>query len=109
MLFGKTKYVSSASLSVLAWRKFRKNKQGFYSLVFVLITIIIALLGYLITPDSTPSANDQHLELALKKPGFAVEMIPVKKEAEQSSTSLFAKMLWGAKNNVTWKIGRAHV
>ena len=102
MLIRKTKYVSSASLSVLAWRKFKKNKQGFYSLVFVGITIVVALSGYLITPDSTPSANDQHLELGLKKPGFSVTMVPLKKDLEHSSVSLFSKMLWGAKNSVTY-------
>jgi len=102
LLFGKTKYVSSASLSVLAWRKFKKNKQGVWSLAFVVLTIIIAILGYLVTPDSTPSANDQHLELALKKPGFSVTMIPVKKENPPASSSIFTKMLWGQKNRVTF-------
>ena len=40
------------------------------SLVFIGLVFLIALLGYLITPDPTPFANDQHLELGLKKPGF---------------------------------------
>jgi peptide/nickel transport system permease protein len=102
LLHVKPKYVSSASLSVLAWRKFKKNKQGFYSLVFVCITIIIALLGYLITPDSTPSANDQYLELGLKKPGFSVIFIPVKKEQKQPTVPFLTRMLWGAKSTVSY-------
>jgi ABC-type dipeptide/oligopeptide/nickel transport system permease subunit len=101
LLFRKTTYHSSSSLSVLAWRKFRKNKQGYYSLVFVCITVVVALLGYLITPDSTPSANDQYLELGLKKPGFSVSMVPVKKEQE-STSSVISKMVWGEKNNFTY-------
>lgn len=102
LLFGKTTYLSSTSLSVLAWRKFKKNKLGFYSLVFVGITFLIALLGYLITPDSTPCVNDQYLELGLKKPGFSVLMLPVKKGTEIQSSSIFTKLLWGVKNSVIY-------
>jgi ABC-type dipeptide/oligopeptide/nickel transport system permease subunit len=102
LLFRKNQYLSSESLSLLAWRKFRKDRQGFYSLVFVCFIAIIALLGYLISPDSTPYANDQYLELGLKKPGFSVLMIPVEKGETQSSVSLFTKMLNGEKNNFSF-------
>ena len=66
VLFRKTNYIASSSLSVLAWRKFKKNRLGFGSLVFICAVTIIALLGYLITPDSTPYANDQCLELGIR-------------------------------------------
>jgi ABC-type dipeptide/oligopeptide/nickel transport system permease subunit len=102
VLFRKTKYLSSASLSVLAWRKFTKNKTGFYSLVFVGGTFLIAVLGYLITPDSTPFANDQHLELGLKKPGFSVLMLPVKKINGTDQVTVITKMFRGAKNEVDY-------
>jgi peptide/nickel transport system permease protein len=79
LLFKKKVYVSSASLSTLAWRRFRKNLPGIGSLVFICIVLLIALLGYLITPDPTPFANDQHLELGLKKPGYKTGFILVPK------------------------------
>ena len=56
-------------------RNGRKKVSGFScfgSLIFIGITVLIALLGYLISPDATPFANDQYLELGLKKPGFSV-------------------------------------
>ena len=45
----------------------------------ILAAILISILGYLITPDSSPYANDQHLEIAAKKPGFQVTMISIRK------------------------------
>jgi peptide/nickel transport system permease protein len=41
---------------------------------------IIAILGYLITPDKSPFANQQYLELAVKKPGFRVTMAEIRRE-----------------------------
>jgi ABC-type dipeptide/oligopeptide/nickel transport system permease subunit len=101
LLIGKAKYISSSSLSALAWRKFKKNKQGMYSLLFVGIIALIAILGYLITPDSSPYANDQHLEIGLKKPGFQVLLIPVRKKHQNPPVTLLSKMFYGAKLNFT--------
>jgi peptide/nickel transport system permease protein len=42
------------------------------ALLFILLTLIVGVLGYLIVPDKTPFANDQALELATKKPGFEI-------------------------------------
>lgn len=67
--------VSSASLNAIAWTKFRRNILGFGSLCFIAVVTLIASLGYLITPDKTPFANDQYLELGLRKPGFSVLML----------------------------------
>ncbi|TSA24398.1 MAG: ABC transporter permease [Bacteroidetes bacterium] len=95
MLFRKTTYVSSSSLSALAWKKFRKDKLGFGSLTFIGIVFLIALLGYLITPDPTPFANDQCLEMGLKKPGYTATFILVPKEPPVKRTNLFHRMIWG--------------
>jgi peptide/nickel transport system permease protein len=43
---------------------------GYFGLVFVGLCAIVAILGYLITPDDSNSCNEMHLELALKKPGY---------------------------------------
>ncbi|MEI7982475.1 MAG: ABC transporter permease, partial [Bacteroidota bacterium] len=80
MFFKRQNISISGSLSSLAWKKFKKNKIGMGSLLFIGAAMIIALLGYLITSDSTPYANDQYLELGLKKPGFTVEFLPVTKK-----------------------------
>lgn len=99
MNFRKKTYQPSRSPGKLAWKRFRKNKAGIIPLSVILLTIIIALLGYLITPDPTPFANNQQLDISMQKPGFAVAMLNVRKNEPEIHTSLLRKMLTGAKSN----------
>lgn len=57
------------------WKKLIRNKLALFGAFFIALLSIVALLGYWITPDSSPDANEIHLELALQKPGFKVEML----------------------------------
>lgn len=103
LLFFKRHDISiSGSLSSLAWKKFKKNKIGSGSLLFIGFATLIAILGYLITPDSTPYANDQYLELGLKKPGFTVEFLPIKKTGTDLKTNPIRFMLVGKENTFTF-------
>jgi peptide/nickel transport system permease protein len=99
MFFRKKKYVASGSLSRLAWLRFLKNKTGVAALIIIILTIIVAILGYLITPDSTPYANTHILEIGTQKPGFTVNMLQVRKNEPFVTTPLFKKMLYGAPAN----------
>jgi peptide/nickel transport system permease protein len=96
MLFKKKEYIPGKSLSAHAWRQFKRNRLSFSALVFVILILLIAVLGYLVTPDPSPMANAQHLELARQKPGFRVEMIRLKRDANMNSRSFFGKMLFGS-------------
>ncbi len=100
MFFRKSQYIASGSLSALAWKKFKKNRLGLGSLLFIGFTILVALLGYLITPDSTPYANDQYLELGTKPPGFTVTMLNVKRSDTEES-GFITTMLFGRKKEYT--------
>ena len=72
-LFSKFKFhnskLESGSLDRMAWRRFRRNPLSMASLVIIGLFAIVAMLGYLITPDHTPYCNQQYLELATLKPG----------------------------------------
>ena len=67
MLFKKkhTDYTSE-SLSVQTWRRFKRNKLAMFGLLLIVIATTISILGFLITPDSSPYANDQKPELHIK-------------------------------------------
>ncbi len=95
-IFKKKKYQSSGSLSSLAMRRFKRNKLAMGALLFILFTTLVAILGYLITPDSTPFANNQSLELATKKPGFSVLILNRRLNKPKNDISIFHKMLYGA-------------
>ena len=62
---------------------------------WILLSALAATLGYLITPDSTPFANHQQLEVAAHPPGSQVEMLFVKKNAHIPSRTIFHTMIYG--------------
>lgn len=94
-LFRKKKYKSSGSLSQLALRRFKRNKLAMGSLLFILLVSLFGILGYLITPDDSPFANNQTLEIATKKPGFDVLMLNRTLNKAQKEITWFHKMLYG--------------
>ncbi len=99
MFYRKKKYIASASLSSIARKRFLKNKLSLCSLIVIALFALIAILGYLITPDQTPFSNEQYLELTTKKPGFNIQMLRVKKNEKEESTNFFYKMLYGKKSS----------
>jgi peptide/nickel transport system permease protein len=93
--------VSSNSLSRQTWKRLKKDKTATGSLIFLLLAVLIALAGYLITPDSTPYANTQLPEIAASKPGFSVMVLQLTKNEESPSVNIFSRMLFGAKSACT--------
>ena len=85
----------STSLSGMAWRRFRSNGLSVASLVVIGIFVVMALLGYLITPDSTPYCNQQYLELATLKPFTKVDFTYIDEGLPQPRQGLLRKMLFG--------------
>ncbi len=98
IIFRKNKYISSASLSALAWKRFKRNKSSLFFLFFIGFSILVAIFGYLISPDSTPYANEQFLELSTKKPGFTVKMLKVHKNEIIPNNNFFNKLINGRKS-----------
>ena len=70
-------------------------------LVIIFISCVISILGYLITPDHTPYANDQKPELHIKEPGFHSRFLLVKKNEVYQEPSLLDKMLFGVYDDKT--------
>lgn len=91
----KPKEYQSVSLSALTWKRFKREWEGMISLGFVALVILVAILGYVITPDSTPHCNHQQLEIALRKPGFSVDMLQVKQGYDVPKVNFFQKLLNG--------------
>ncbi|MDX2247128.1 MAG: ABC transporter permease [Bacteroidia bacterium] len=61
----------------IAWKKFRSNIPAVVGSVYFLLVIVVALLGYVISPDNTSNANLQILELAKKPPGTSAWVLAV--------------------------------
>lgn len=64
-------------------------------LVFITITLLVAILGYLIMPDNTPQANNMTIQLSIKKPGAKFMMLLMRKSEQVDTISFFNRMLFG--------------
>ena len=99
LFYRKIKDYSSGSLSRETWRKLSGNKLAFAAILYIALSSIVAVLGYLVTPDSTPMANRQFVELGAKKPGFSVKMFRIQKEELVSKEGLLHMMLYGIRDD----------
>ncbi|MFD0751065.1 ABC transporter permease [Mucilaginibacter calamicampi] len=77
------------------WKAFKRNKFAVTGLAFIVIISVMATLGYLIMPDDTPLANNQSIQLSLKKPGSAFTMLRIKKPEYVDTVSFFTKIAHG--------------
>ncbi len=91
---------SSNSLTILALRKFKKNTIGVLSFWFIVICGFVAVFSYGIAPDNSSNANQMHLEIHSKKPGFEVLILTIPSQKEISQ-SFFNKLAYGKKNVAT--------
>lgn len=66
-------------------RKLMKQKSALISVAFIFILFIVSVFGYYIAADSTPFANEQHLELAFSEPGKRVSFLNVPNGSPSSS------------------------
>ncbi len=82
-------------LSDIEWKRFKRNPLSVIGLAIIFLATIISILGYTITPDPTPYANDQKPELHTKPPGFTIRMLKVKKNDYIPHTNFIEKMLFG--------------
>ena len=55
------------------------NIPGFFALIIITLTIFIAVFAYYLAPDSSPYANEMHLELSLLEPQTEVTFIKLRK------------------------------
>jgi peptide/nickel transport system permease protein len=76
-----------------ALHAFKRNKFAMAGLAFIAISVLIALLGYLVMPDSTPQANEMTLQISLKKPGSSFTMLRIRKDNPVDTVNIFRK-LW---------------
>lgn len=67
----------------------------------IVLATLVAALGYLITPDSSPFANEQHLEIAACKPGFRVQVLYIRKNEPSIDCNLIKRLAYGCSPEYT--------
>ncbi|MDA9343599.1 ABC transporter permease [Algibacter sp.] len=90
----------SNSLKQLALQKFKKNFWGVFSFYFIVLVGLVSVFAYVFAPDDSQYANQMHLAIHSKRPGFKVTMltIPSKIKVNQSG---FDRLFFGKKNTDT--------
>ncbi len=86
------------SLSQLAFQKFKKNKTGVFSLFFIFLCGCIAIFCYALAPDNTNAANQMHLEIHSKSPGFSIDILKVPNDTSMKQ-SWFSILSEGRKSS----------
>jgi ABC-type dipeptide/oligopeptide/nickel transport system permease subunit len=90
----------SNSLKQLALQKFKKDFWGVFSFYFIVLVGLVSVFAYVFAPDDSQYANQMHLAIHSKRPGFKVTMltIPSKIKVNQSG---FDRLFFGKKNTDT--------
>jgi len=76
------------SFTKIFWKKLRRNKGAVFGLVIIVLSLLMALLAYVIAPDSTPDANRIIVEIAAKKPGYKQQFIKIEQDKQTNSLAI---------------------
>lgn len=90
----------SNSLTSLALQKFKKNFWGVFSLWLIACIGLVSVFAYVFAPDASKNANQMHLSIHSKSPGFEVLMLTIPSNIE-SEQSFLSKLFFGSENTDT--------
>ncbi len=82
-------------------RRLGQNKPAMFGLFIIVVSGIIALLGYLILPDATTNANNSIVQLQKQPPGFSVMVLKLPLGEKKKSPNILEKMLFGKEQDFT--------
>lgn len=89
---------NNQSYSHAAWKRLKKNKGAMFGLVIIIISLLVAVFAYFLSPDPSPNANRIILETGGNRPGFSQQFLLLKKE-KTVQTPGFLKQLIGGKED----------
>lgn len=88
------------SLTSLALQKFKKNFWGVFSLGIICCIGLISIFAYVLAPDASKHANQMHLSIHSKSPGFEVQMLTIPSGVE-SDQNVLSSLFFGKENTDT--------
>lgn len=84
----------------MALQKFKKNFWGVFSFYFILFVGVVSVFAYVFAPDNSRHANQMHVSIHSKAPGFSVEMLVLPSQIKNEQ-GFFDKLFFGNINTVT--------
>ena len=73
---------------------------NFFSCCFIILVGLISVFAYGFAPDNSQYANQMHLVIHSKKPGFSVTMLTIPSQLESNQRG-FDKLFFGNENSAT--------
>ena len=80
-------------------QKLKGNVPAMLGLVFIVVSLLVSILGYLIMPDQTPDANDGAVQIQKLPPGTKVTFLKIRKNRMIERNSLVRKAIYGQERN----------
>ena len=90
---------TSSSLTHLALQKFKKNFWGVFSFWFIVFVGLISVFAYVIAPDNSQHANQMHISIHSKKPGFKVTLLSIP-SSQWNEQKWLDKVFFGVINEI---------
>ena len=91
-MFNRRKGLSPGKI---IWSRFRKNPLSLSGMVIICIAFLVSVFAYLISPDHSPNANTQILEIATERPGFSATFLRVRYNRPASTTGWLKEIFQG--------------
>ena len=88
------------SLTSFALQKLKQNFWGVFSLALIIAIGVIAIFAYVVAPDASKNANQMHLAIHSKPPGFKVTMLTIPSE-NRVKQGFLNKLFFGNVNSST--------
>ncbi len=80
------------------FKKLLHNKGAAFGLILIILSLLLAVFGYFLVPDSSPNANRMIPEIGSKKPGYQVQLLRIHREKTGNPASFFSKLLNGVED-----------
>jgi len=77
-------------------RRFSEDHIGLFSIFYIVVMIFVAVFAYWIAPDSSSNANQMHLSIHSKPPGFStqIEILPNPNADQGTEEIAINRLLW---------------
>jgi len=77
-------------------RRFSEDRIGLFSVFYIVVMIFVAVFAYWIAPDSSSNANQMHLSIHSKPPGFSTQILILPNpNADQGTEEIVInRLLW---------------
>lgn len=77
-------------------RRFSEDRIGLFSVFYIVAMIFVAVFAYWIAPDSSSNANQMHLSIHSKPPGFSTQILILPNPNPDQGTEevAIARLIW---------------